>query len=185
MLPFQRFDAARLRPVQASEVGERLCAGSRTIIDACRLGAGPATRPWARPWEPPQIEWPFGVFQVRSAAAARRACLALDGSWWMQDAASAGARIGIRLRALGADAAWWRPLQAGDAWDAGICDEPARLEGFRPRRATLIVIDSPLEVAGRRALAALDLGAYGLRRAVRVLLVSDGPPQPLARPLPA
>lgn len=181
---FQRFDAARLRPVQASDVGERACAGSRTIIEACRLGAGPATRPWARPWEPPQIEWPFGVFQVRSAVAARRACLALDGSWWMQDAASAAARIGIRLRALGADAAWWRPLQARDAWDAGICDEPASLEGFTPRRATLIVIERPLDAGGRRALAALDQGAYGLRRAVRVVLVTDEL-QPFARPLSA
>lgn len=184
MFPLQRFDAARLRPVPVSEVGERACAGSRTIIDACRLGAGPATRPWARPWEAPQIEWPFGVFQVRSAAAARRACLTLDGSWWMQDAATAAARIGIRLRALGADAAWWRPLQVSDAWDAGICDEPARLEGFTPRRATLIVIESRLDEAGRRALAALDQGAYSLRRAVRVVLVTDEL-QPFARPLPA
>lgn len=183
-MPLQRFDAARLRPVVVSEVGERGCAGSRTIVDACRLGAGPATRPWARPWEPPQIEWPFGVFQVRSAAAARRACLALDGSWWMQDAASSGARWRIRLRALAADAAWWRPLQAGDAWDAGLCDEPARLEGFRPRRATLIVIERPLDEAGHRALAALDRSAYGLRRAVRVVLVADEP-LPVARPLPA
>ncbi|MEY3253217.1 MAG: hypothetical protein RL227_2190, partial [Pseudomonadota bacterium] len=70
------------------------------------------------PWAAPRIEWPFGVLHVADAAVARRACLLLDGSWAMADAAGAAGRLALRGRALLADAAWWRPLQPTDAWDA-------------------------------------------------------------------
>ncbi|MBL8313504.1 MAG: hypothetical protein JNK55_07125, partial [Rubrivivax sp.] len=60
----QRFDGQRLRAVGHQEVGARDCAGTRALLRACRLGAGPATRPALMPWLPPRIEWPFGVFHV-------------------------------------------------------------------------------------------------------------------------
>jgi hypothetical protein len=182
---FSRFDDARLRAVLPSEVSARRCKRSDAVIKACRLGAGPATRPWAQPWLPPRIEWPFGVFQTADAQAARRACLALDGSWWMEDAPGAGARLGTRLRAMAVDAAWWRPLQEADAWDAGIAVDAAQLARFTPRRATLIVVEGDVSEAGRKALASLEQRAYELPRAVRVLLVSSGPVPPFARHIPA
>ena len=130
-----------------------------------------------------RIEQPFSVFHTDSAETARRACLQLDGSWWMADASAAG-RLAIRLRALWADAAGWRPLQSGDAWDAGVAREPALLAGFKPRRPTLIVVEGALSDAGRQALAALEQRARDLPRAVRVVLVSEGPPPPWARQIP-
>jgi len=182
-VPFQRFDATRLTAVAPSSVAARTCPRSDALIAACRLGAGPATRPAVSPWATPRIEWPFGVFQTADLQAAQRACLALDGSWWMADAGSAAQRVGIRLRALVADAAWWRPLQDGDAWDAGVAVDPTQLADFRPRRATLIVIDQALDASGQQALAGLQERAYELPRAVRVVVVSAGPLLPFARPI--
>lgn len=182
MLP-SRFDAARLRAVDPASVGARQCEGSRALVAACQLGAGPATRPFWLPWVAPRIEWPFGVFHVRRAEAAYRACLLLDGSWPMADAAGGLGRWRVRAAALAADAAWWRPLAAHDAWDAGVAHSAARLQGFRPRRATLIVVEqAPVDPQGLAVLAAMEQLAWGWPRAVRVVLVGGEPP-PFARPL--
>jgi hypothetical protein len=180
-----RFDRARLRPVEPAEVTARSCAGTRAIVQACQLGAGPATRPLGQPWVPPRIEWPFGVFHVADTEAARRACLQLDGTWAMVDAAGGLARLRIRAAALAADAAWWRPLTAGDAWDAGVARSVAGLQGFKPRRATLIVVEQALLSRDELSvLAHLEQQAFSWPRAVRVVLVGGHPPA-LARPLAA
>jgi hypothetical protein len=179
----RRFDSARLQPLALPADGLRHCAATARLLAACRLGAGPATRPPFMPWEPARIEWPFGVLHVANAAVARRAALLLDGSWAMADATGAAARLGIRGRALWADAAWWRPLQATDAWDAGQALRPAALVGFVPRRATLIVVDAAaLDEAGVRVLAQLEQAAWGWPRAVRVV-VTGGVTPPFARPV--
>ena len=175
-----RFDGVRLRAVAPAAVGARRCARSDALVAACRLGAGPATRSW--PFGPARIEWPFGVLQVDDAEVARRACLQLDGSWWLADASAPG-RIAIRLRALVADLAWWRPLQAGDAWDAGFAADAAALAGFVPRRATLIVIEGEPDEAGCRALDSLGRRADELQRALRVVVV--GGPSGVALHIPA
>jgi len=178
-----RFDRARLRPVEPGALTVRSCAGTRAIVQACQLGAGPATRPLWQPWLPPRIEWPFGVFHVNDALAAQRACLQLDGSWALADAADAAARLRVRAAALLADAAWWRPLAPTDAWDAGMACSVAGLQGFRPRRATLIVVEkAQLSRAELAVLAQLEQQASSWSRAVRVLLVGGEVPS-LARPL--
>lgn len=169
-----RFDGARLAPVDPASVDGRHCARSRAIVTSCRLGAGPATRPWAEPGGEVRIEWPFGVLQTGDGAAARRAALQLDGSWRMADASAAG-RIGIRAAALWADLAWWRALREGDAWDAGIARDAAALAGFTPRRATLVLIEGDPGDAGLQALAALEQRAWSLPRALRVLVVGGRP----------
>ena len=182
LLP-SRFDAARLRPVEPRSVGPRLCEGSRALVQACRLGAGPATRPALQPWAAPRIEWPFGVFHVRQAEAAYRACLQLDGSWVLADAVGVAGRWRVRAAALAADAAWWRPLAEHDAWDAGVAHSLARLAGFRPRRATLIVVQqAPLDSAALAQVAALEQQAWNWPRAVRLVLVGGDAPA-IARPL--
>jgi hypothetical protein len=178
-----RFDAARLRPVEPDAVSARLCERTRALVQACRLGAGPATRPFWQPWAAPRIEWPFGIFHVRQAEVAYRACLQLDGSWAMADARGSPGRWRIRARALAADAAWWRSLTEGDAWDAGVAHSLPQLQGFRPRRATLIVVEqAPIDHEGLATLAALEQQAWNWPRAVRVVLVGVEPPA-LARPL--
>jgi hypothetical protein len=179
-MPLQRFDSHRLRHVLPGQVSARRCDVTDALVAACRLGAGPATRPLLQPGEPPRIEWPFGVLHTTNAEAARRACLLLDGSWRMQDAGAAG-RVAIRLQALLADTAWWRPLHDGDAWDAGIADSATVLDGFRPRRATLVLLQTSPDAAGEAVLQALQNSAHGLPRALRVLLVADGPTPPYAR----
>jgi hypothetical protein len=166
-----RFDSTRLRPVPVCLSGARSCSESAVLVASCEQGAGPLARPWWHPWAQPRIEQPFAVLRTTDLAVARRACLWLDGSWQLQDAASGLARWAVRLQALWTDIAWWRPLQQGDAWDAGVADHPARLEGFRPRRATLIVIDQALDEAGLRALEAIRARSCDLQRAVRVVLV--------------
>ena len=165
-----RFDSHRLQAVATTAVQARSCARTQALVKACRLGAGPATRPWGQPFGHTRIEWPFGSFQVDDAEVARRACLQLDGSWWMADASAAG-RLAIRAKTLLADAAWWRALQEHDAWDAGFASEPAALMGFVPRRATLIVIEGEPGAEGRKALDSLARQADTLRRAIRVLIV--------------
>lgn len=178
-----RFDGARLRAVDPADVSARTCDGTRTLVQACQLGAGPATRPVWQPWLPPRIEWPFGVYHVGRADVARRACLQLDGTWAMADASGGLGRARIRAAALLADAAWWRPLAAADAWDAGVARSVAALQGFRPRRATLIVVEqAPLSREELQTLAQLEQQAWGWPRAVRVVLVG-GPAPAMARPI--
>jgi hypothetical protein len=182
MIP-SRFDHVRLRPVEPGDVTARSCDGTRRLVQACALGAGPATRPALQPWQAPRIEWPFGVYHVARAEVALRACLQLDRTWAMTDAPNRWGRIGIRVAALAADAAWWRPLAPKDAWDAGVARSVAGLLGFRPRRATLIVVDqAPLDREAQQVLAQLEQQAWAWSRAVRVVLVG-GPVPAWARPL--
>ena len=182
MLP-RRFDSLRLRPVLPAEVSARQSPGSLAVVRACRLGAGPASRPVLQPWAPPRIEWPFGVLHVADAEWARQACLLLDGTWALADAPGALARWRVRGAALAAGVAWWRPLAPQDAWDAGVAPSASALRGFVPRRATLIVIEQvTVDEAGAQALAALEQQAFSGPRAVRVLL-AGGPVPPFARPV--
>ncbi len=178
-----RFDTARLQPVPLPDDGLRHDEPTARLLAACRLGAGPATRPTWMPWAGARIEWPYGVLHVADGAVARRACLLLDGSWAMADAGSAAGRLALRGRALVADLAWWRPLAPTDAWDAGVAPRPAALAGFKPRRATLIVIDAAtLDEPGVRVLGQLEQDAWGWPRAVRVV-VAGGATPPFARPV--
>jgi hypothetical protein len=156
-LRLRRFDRARLSPVPPDAVSTRRCTLSDALVDECRRGAAPPTRPWA---------W----LTVSDAEAARRACLQLDGSWGLADASAPGRWL-IRGRALWADLARWRPPRPADVWDAGWAPDAAALLGFVPRRATLIVVEGPLDAAGQAALDDLARRAPGWRHALRVLQV--------------
>ncbi|MBI5719730.1 MAG: hypothetical protein HZC37_18830 [Burkholderiales bacterium] len=181
-MPLRRFDSIRLRPIATTGVSARRCSRTEALIAACRLGTGPANRHLAEPSGPVRIEMPFGCYQVDDAEIARRAALQLDGSWRMSEASAFG-RLLIRGRALWSDIAWWRPLQAGDAWDAGEATDTDALAAFEPRRTTLIVIvDGAAGATLPRALADLERRAHRWQRAVRVLLV--GAPPGTARHLP-
>ncbi|MFO1270004.1 MAG: hypothetical protein U1F25_16345 [Rubrivivax sp.] len=170
----RRFDSARLRPFAPQSVGARRCPRTDALVAACRLGTGPANAHWAAPGGPVRIEMPFGCYQVDDAEIARRAALALDGTWRMADASAAG-RIAIRAQALWTDLAWWHPLADGDAWDAGEAIDAAALAGFEPRRTTLIVVTTPADETLAHSLASLERRAPTWRRALRVLLVNAPP----------
>lgn len=196
----RRFDRHRLVPVPlpgpgidgadgvaaGSAARLRRCTASDRLVAACLLGAGPASRPWWAPWEPARIEWPLGVFHVADPGVAHRAAWRLDGSWAMADATAAG-RLALRARALAADLAWWRARREADAWDAGTAVQAEALQGFRPRRATLVIVDGrALAADGGRAfgavLAQLERQSPGWPQALRVV-VSGGPVPACARPL--
>ncbi len=174
---FSRFDRQRLQALTLPDVQARSCARTEALLAACRLGAGPATRPWAQPFGQRQIEWPLGLFHVPDAEVARRACLLLDGSWALADLPSSAARWRLRLAALAADAAWWRPLALADAWDAGLAPSIAALRGFTPRRATLIVVPSEsIDQASAQALDELEQRSRTWSRALRLALVGASVP---------
>ena len=137
-MPWSRYDLARLQPVLPTQVSARHCARSDALVACCRAGTEP-----------------FAVLPADDAETARRACLQLDGSWWMQDAGALG-RLWIRLRAL----VW------ADAWDTGWARDPAALAGFVPRRPTLVVVPGPLP-DGLKADLARRAGPG--RRRLRVL----------------
>ena len=118
-----RFDTTRLRHVPPEAVTARRCPATDALVAACR--ADTDTRPLA-------------VLGGSDAEVARRACLWLDGSWWLQDASALG-RWAIRGRALWRDR---REHPAGtvpdvDPWDTGWARDPATLPGFVPRRPSL------------------------------------------------
>ena len=75
------------------------------------------------------------------------------------------------------------PLADGDAWDAGVALSVAGLQGFRPRRATLVVVEQArLSPEDGKVLSQLEQQAWNWPRAVRVVLVGGEPPVQ-ARPL--
>jgi hypothetical protein len=130
---------------------------------ACLQGAAPLRQPWA-------------VLETADPDAARRACLALDGSWRLADASLWG-KLRIRATALLTDLASWQPERPGAYWDAGWAIDPTTLRGFVPRRATLIVVQQPLGDPERAALAELAARAQespGFRHAIRCVLVGPG-----------
>ncbi len=176
MLP-QRFNQRLLTAVAPGDVGARTCAHTEALLRACRLGAGPATRPLLQPWAAPHIEWPYGVFHVADLEVARRACLQLDGTWTLVDAPTGAARWRLRLAAQRADLSWWRPLSAADAWDAGLVKTVADLPGFRPRRASLLVLPhTAIDAAALAVLASLEQEARHWSRAVRLVVAGGAPP---------
>lgn len=155
-----RFDTTRLRHVPPEAVTARRCPATDALVAACR--ADLETRPLA-------------VLGAGDAEVARRACLWLDGTWWLEDASRLG-RWAIRARAL------WRDrldsaVQDDDPWDTGWVLDPATLPGFVPRRATLIVVDGSLDPA---LLATLARASTGWKRPVRLLLLAS--PGTAARP---
>lgn len=148
----QRYDRQRLNPVQPDEVAARRCPATDALVAACR--ADLSTRPLV-------------VLGAPDAEVARRACLWLDGSWWLQDASGPG-RLAIRLKALWRDRVPTAMLRDDDAWDTGWARDPAALPGLVPRRATLVVLASPLDPA---LLRPLTHASAGWRRPVRLLLL--------------
>ncbi len=175
-----RFDSARLRPALPGQ--SRPTAGPspraqalRGVLNWCHLGAGPARRSLWRPTELPQVERRLAVALTGSLQSAQDACLQIDGSWLLQDCAGAAARLALRLSVKCHDALWWRARASSDPWDSGFALSASALAGFKPRRATLIVIESDTIDSALQAVAELHARQAQLPHAVRVLIVSGQP----------
>lgn len=149
----QRYDRQRLTPVQPDEVSARRCPATDALVAACRADLG--TRPLV-------------VLGAPDAEVARRACLWLDGSWWLRDASPAG-QVAIRLKALWRDRAPTATLRDDDPWDTGWARDGASLAGLVPRRPTLVVLEGALDPA---VLSTLARASSTWRRPVRLLLLA-------------
>ncbi len=163
----RRFDTRLLRvqplPPWAGAAKEADPALLAALQHWCQEGAGPASRPWWRPWGATTLARPLAVAlwldpEARHAATLEAACRSLDGSPRLQ-ALSGAAGLGLRLRVKLSELCWWRSHQADDPWDCGYLnyspEHRALLRAFQPRRATLIVFDPLLSVALPELVAVL------------------------------
>ncbi|MBS0347308.1 MAG: hypothetical protein JSR69_12740 [Proteobacteria bacterium] len=95
-------------------------------------------------------------------------------------------RIGVQLRPL----LWFLPRRNDEPWDDAwltAVDEArlAALSDWRPRRPTLIVLDSPVEGAAARVMDALQASLHHnlSQHPVRLLILHDGDLAETASPL--
>lgn len=177
----RRFDSSLLR-VQALPPWKGAATQADPALLAalqhwCQVGAGPACRPWWRPWGAPVLQRPLAVAlwldpKARHAATLEAACRSLDGTPRLQ-AGGAAAGLWLRLRVKLNDLCWWRSRQADDPWDCGYLNygpgHRAPLRAFQPRRATLIVLDPLLSMA-LPELAAVLLEQAPRDHALRLLV---------------
>jgi hypothetical protein len=173
-----RFDSSVLRAPQLHDA-----AGLTATQPALQAALQAAIHTWCVQGLP-KTSVQLGILtgpnsRAKSAWAADFA-LRLDGSYALQEATGAAARLALRLRAKAQDAAWWRPRQASDFWDCGYIQAHADLQRFTPRRATLMLVD----LASEDIPAATTLGAVQalwaqrerFEHTLRVLLLADKPP---------
>jgi hypothetical protein len=147
----------------------------------CRQGAGPATAAWWLPWAPPRIEQRLAVAVWTGPGAAplwpvvEAFCRDIDGSQRLLALPSRGAGWAWRLRIKLWECAWWHSAPNHLPWDAGqiVMNGPAlaRLDLFRPRRATLMVARDLTLDQTNMAVRQLQGNSHHCAHAVRLLLV--------------
>lgn len=146
-----RFDLGVMRPPPAVSKFARP-AFERELAERLRLwcesSAGDGRSPLLGPHVIPPMERPLSVGALIGgpaesiSAAVAAFALALDGSDRLARKNVLGKvlmRGGVKL----ADCCWWRRRHPSDPWDSGYLRHDAaavaRLDGFLPRRATLLV----------------------------------------------
>lgn len=196
-----RYDGAALRvspPVSASAsaaVGvDALAPAWPVLLGWCFSGAVPGSRPFWRPWAPPQMTQRFAVAQLVGApdgslrAVVEAFSRHIDGSDQLSACSHRVARIGLRLRVKWHDAQWWRARQNSDPWDSGyLVDDPAALQAlrvFRPRRATLLVAVDLTTDALHERIATLMARQAGFAHPVRLLVIGSAVPQGPSQAVP-
>jgi hypothetical protein len=139
MTLFARFDTTTLRPGPPAPL---------TWQGPCPAGVWQALQQWchdAAPGAVGQAELQGGA-PGQAAAVAEAFCRELDGDVRLR-ALSRWAGWAWRLQLKLQEAAWWRAPQAQNPWDCGYPhpDQPQpQLASLRVRRATLVVLPSPL-----------------------------------------
>lgn len=128
--------------------------------------------PWAaRPW--PDNGASAGAPDVNLAHTLG---LVLDGSLRLRACRGAASRLGLKLRTKLNDVSPWRVRLPADPWDAGWLRPGSAglqaLQGFQPRRPTLLVagpeLGAPHQQAAQALLAARPAQA---RHALRLLVL--------------
>lgn len=165
---FRRFDSALMRPpVPTAAIDPPLLDMLRAW---CETGAGP------------RMTEPLRCASLAPHAGLDGAACALDGSHTL---ARLGRWQGLawRLLVLVNDQVPGRGWRPGDPWDCGWWREgslePA--QAFRPRRATLLLVNQPSPAVAQALLATLRSSSATYARPLRVLLVSDPPAAEVAR----
>lgn len=177
----QRFDGALMAPPDPatapllSEDAALFAALRRwCLFDASRERQGGALRP-RQPLTIARLAGPH----PRQAQLAERLALELDGSLLLQARGRLGG-LALRVRVKLQDARIW-PSNADSAiWDAGWLRAGATqaCEHFRPRRATLLLVDATQAPELPQALAALREASASYALPLRVLVLN--PPAHLA-----
>ncbi|MCW5654859.1 hypothetical protein [Hydrogenophaga sp.] len=178
-----RFDADVMREpaARAGPVAAPTPAGWVPLLDWCHSGAGDGRCPWWRPGALPRVGQRFEVAWLDASCAPVVAafCLHLDGS----EALAAGGRLAgllLRLRTKRDDALWWRARQRTDPWDCGHLREGTAalqaLARFRPRRATLMVVEGLPDDRLQAVLRILREHGAAYRHPVRLLVLGGEPP---------
>ena len=165
-----RYDTRVLRPPAAA------ATWSSTPSAVACLGA---LRRWCLAGAVPRTTVTLAVACLQGEASATQSVatqlsLDLDGSLQMQALGSAG-RIALRLKTKLHELMPSRPRQPDDPWDAGTLITSAEglqaLASFRPRRPTLIVVDSGDVTPLNAMLATLQDGHAAYAWPVRVLVL--------------
>lgn len=159
---FRRFDLALMRPpAPDNAVDERL-------LDSLRA--------WGEAGATPRLTEPLRCASLAPRAGLNAAACALDGS---HDLVRLGRWRGLawRLRVLMNDRVPGRGWQPGDPWDCGWWREGPldAAQVFRPRRATLLLLDNPSPSISTALLATFRSQSPAYTRPLRVVLVSDRP----------
>ncbi|CAN5834434.1 hypothetical protein BH11PSE8_BH11PSE8_30420 [soil metagenome] len=152
-----RFDNAFMRPPEPHDAVDK--ALRQRIRAWCETGAVP------------HLTEPLAVASIAPHAG-------LDGVACELDGRHALARLGRwqgwawRLQVMARDHLAYRP-DRGDPWDCGWWREgPLDIAAaFRPRRATLLLVDEQSHSVSEALLATLRVGRLSYSRPVRVLLV--------------
>lgn len=165
---FRRFDSALMRP-------PLLVADSGASLTG-------VLRAWCEAGATPRLTEPLRCASLAPNTGLDAAACALDGSHAL---ARLGRWQGLawRLRILMNDQIPGRGWQPGDPWDCGWWREGPldAAQAFRPRRATLLLLDKPSPSVSSALLAIFRSQSPTYTRPLRVVLVSDSPTPGVAR----
>ena len=184
-----RYDDEALRPWPTGDFGlswagptgdVQVCAWQR-LHAWCYAGAGTGRSPFWCPWLMPDVSQRFSIAVLTGDSGVGKSHLAealsrkLDGSVDLEACTSCLGALRFRLQVKLDNCQWWRSRQGSDPWDSGyLVEDPAaraRLTGFSPRRATLIVADELSPQSLILAIEALNARRADFRHPVRLLII--------------
>ena len=148
-------------------------------VDAALLSL---LRAWCEGGAFPTMTEPLQVASIAPHAGLDGVACALDGS---HELAHLGRWRGLlwRLQILWRECVVERGVRPGDPWDCGWWQEVtmAPAAAFRPRRATLLMVRDTDPAVAAALISALRVNGSAYAKPVRVLLVSAGAVDGIAR----
>lgn len=132
-------------------------------------------RTWCGTGATPRMTEPLTVASIAPLPGLDAAACEMDGSHALARM-SRWQGLAWRLQIMARDHLAYRPHQ-NDPWDCGWWREGpvSTAADFRPRRATLLLVDEPGKEIVEALLATLRAESLGYSRPVRVLLVGGAP----------